>query len=465
VAVAVAGDGNGNGARQRLPVEQPEPARNSRRAEDAPEQPRVASPNDVWCHAPMGPAPTATAPAVAPADTPGHLDADTIYAQRQRGELSETRPIFDIVDLFCGAGGMTLGFCAGRALTRPTTERRGHHFNFRSVWANDYNTHAAQTYNANFGADHCVAGPIQDVLQQVELPRADVVIGGPPCQGFSLLNRHRSGDGRRAMWQHYMEVVERTRASVFVMENVPQLLKSDEFGHICKRADAMGFDTSAQILLAADYGVPQTRKRAIVLGWRRDRHPVGPRFAPTPTHFHPDKRDRYPSLLDGGQPWLTVRDAIAALPPGPVGTQIRAVPAPLDLHFGRTPTELSKRRYRLVPNEGDNRETLFNAAPELTPRCWHNKKGGTDLFGRLWWDRPSVTVRTEFFKPEKGRYLHPSEHRPITHREAARFQSFHDWFAFEGSKTQIARQIGNAVPAVMAARIADSVLELLLSRS
>jgi DNA (cytosine-5)-methyltransferase 1 len=109
-----------------------------------------------------------------------------------------------------------------------------------------------------------------------------------------------------------------------------------------------------------------------------------------------------------------------------------------------------------------NRFDLQRIAPELTPECWIRKKsGGTDLFGRLWWDRPAFTIRTEFFKPEKGRYLHPEQHRPITHREAARLQSFTDDFIFKGTKTEIAKQIGNAVPPRLAARVADVVYTLL----
>jgi len=118
-----------------------------------------------------------------------------------------------------------------------------------------------------------------------------------------------------------------------------------------------------------------------------------------------------------------------------------------------------------IPEEGMNRFDLQKRALHLTPQCWIKKtSGGTDLFGRLWWDRPSVTIRTEFFKPEKGRYLHPQQHRPITHREAARLQSFPDEFKFRGSKTEIAKQIGNAVPPLLATRIADCVLALLLSK-
>jgi DNA (cytosine-5)-methyltransferase 1 len=122
---------------------------------------------------------------------------------------------------------------------------------------------------------------------------------------------------------------------------------------------------------------------------------------------------------------------------------------------------MSIARYRAIPKEGMNREDLLRRAPDLTPKCWVNKKGGTDLFGRLWWDRPAFTIRTEFFKPEKGRYLHPSQHRPITHREAARLQSFPDGFVFTGSKIEIARQIGNAVPPLLASAVARCVRAML----
>ena len=117
-------------------------------------------------------------------------------------------------------------------------------------------------------------------------------------------------------------------------------------------------------------------------------------------------------------------------------------------------------RYQAVP-PGGNRFDLQRNAPELTPACWIRKtSGGTDLFGRLWWDRPSVTIRTEFFKPEKGRYLHPEQHRPITHR-AARLMGFPDDFRFSGSKTEIARQIGNAVPPPLAGAAARHIRGLL----
>ena len=132
-----------------------------------------------------------------------------------------------------------------------------------------------------------------------------------------------------------------------------------------------------------------------------------------------------------------------------------------DLHIGRTPRPTSLDRYLAIP-EGGNRFDLARNRPDLLPRCWAEKPTGTtDVMGRLWWDRPSSTIRTEFFKPEKGRYLHPEANRPITHREAARLQTFPDDFEFEGSKIEIARQIGNAVPPRFASELARYVHGLL----
>lgn len=365
---------------------------------------------------------------------------------------------YRLIDLFAGAGGMSLGF----------SKMFGN--NFTSVWANDYNRDAARTYNANFGP-HCIQDDISSLLSNpaTVIPAADVVIGGPPCQGFSLLNKNREGDPRKQMWRPFLDVVERSGASIFVIENVPQLLGSPEHDEIVQAAEQLGFRVTWAKLNAADYGVPQTRMRAFIVGCRFAE--PSQYFPPKKTHYNPnfgtsfmmyESPENGPRLL---QPWRTVRDAIEDLPV-PDGTEIRNVPPPLDLHFGRQPTPLSIERYRAIPEEGMNRFDLQRMALHLTPDCWIRKtSGGTDLFGRLWWDRPAFTIRTEFFKPEKGRYLHPSQHRPLTHREAARLQSFPDAFRFCGSKIEIAKQIGNAVPPMLAAHVAKAVAALLMSRT
>ena len=382
---------------------------------------------------------------------------ESTYRSRFSGELLKTSRRYRLIDLFSGAGGMSLGF--SEVFGQP----------FQPVWANDFNKFCVDTYNKNFG-HHCVAGDIVEILEQgkIEIPKADVVIGGPPCQGFSLLNKNRENDTRKELWRPYLEVVKRSGASIFVMENVPQLLGTFEHGEIVGVAESLGFKVWQDKLIAADYGVPQTRIRAFIIGCKFADPSV--LFPPRKTHFNPNgngkqlilpcNREEY---LSKPPTWKTVKDAIGDLAQ-PEGTEIKNIDPPLDLHFGRNPTELSRKRYRAIPHEGMNRFDLQRIAPELTPKCWIRKKsGGTDLFGRLWWNKPSVTIRTEFFKPEKGRYLHPEQHRPITHREAARFQSFPDSFKFLGSKIEIAKQIGNAVPPLLAARVAD-VVRLLLDQ-
>ena len=356
------------------------------------------------------------------------------------------------IDLFSGAGGLSVGF---DWLSD---------FPFELVWANDFNEHAVSTYIANFECQ-CRSGDIVDILEdpKTTIPSADLVIGGPPCQGFSLLNKQRADDPRKKLWIPFMEVVDRSEARVFAMENVPQILGSLEQHEIEQWAEERGFTVWSGLLIAANYGVPQTRKRAFIVGSKD----IDPKrfFPPLCTHYDPAKIPNQFSLIDGkftidAIPWRTVRDAIGDLPI-PVGTEIRNEKPPLDLHFGRNPTAKSIARYKAIPNEGMNRVDLQRIAPDITPQCWILKKsGGTDLFGRLWWDRPAFTIRTEFFKPEKGRYLHPEQQRPITHREAARFQTFPDEFYFTGTKIEIARQIGNAVPPLLAKVVADQVYRM-----
>jgi DNA (cytosine-5)-methyltransferase 1 len=362
----------------------------------------------------------------------------TISIKRTEKAEGPTLQKYRLIDLFAGAGGMTLGFVDNHFCGR-----------FEPVLAVDNDRASVETHELNFDAEAIC----QDIEHWLEsdpvIPQADVVIGGPPCQGFSLLNKKRIGDIRRALWEPFLHVVERCGAKIFVMENVPDLLRSEEFQQIKERAEANGFFVQAKHINAAHYGAPQLRKRTIIVAHRYE-EVSAPYFPPQATHRNPDELGELP-------PWKTVRDVIADLPKEPIGTEIGDRYATLGLHFGRSPTKTSLKRYRMVP-PGGNRFDLQRNARHITPKCWIRKtSGGTDLFGRLWWDRPAVTIRTEFFKPEKGRYLHPREHRPITHREAARLMGFPDDFVFAGSKVEVARQIGNAVPPPLAGALARSI--------
>jgi DNA (cytosine-5)-methyltransferase 1 len=355
-----------------------------------------------------------------PDPTVGHVAESEVLRLRARGALAPLAARFRLVDVFCGAGGFSLGFAGGF----------GH--GFEPVWAIDHDPVAAETYAANLGP-HYIVGDIHSVLNDpsISVPRADVVIGGSPCQGYSALNRCHVGDMRRELWRPFLDVVIRSDARVFVLENVPQFLASDEYPAMFEEATGRGFRVASAILCAADYGVPQTRRRAFVVGSRIG-DPAA-EFPPRRTHCDPAKAARpNGDSLPIAEPWRTVRDAIGDLPDSR-GTRIRDEEPPLDLHFGRCPTDRSLRRYRAIPEEGMGRFDLLRRAPDLVPRCWARKASGTtDVLGRMWWDRPACTIRTEFFKPEKGRYLHPVQHRPITHREAARLQGFPDTFRFRG---------------------------------
>jgi DNA (cytosine-5)-methyltransferase 1 len=329
-----------------------------------------------------------------------------------------------LIDLFAGCGGMTRGFVdAG----------------FTPVFAVECDRDAAATYAANFG-DHVFA----DFIERVDsFPKADVIIGGPPCQGFSPLNMQGVGLERRTLWREYLRALRESAPSVFVMENVPELLRSGEYAAFKAAAEQLGFVVEGRVLNAADYGVPQTRRRAIVIGSR-----VGLPSWPAQTHWAPGK------LAHEGLPWRTFRWAVD----NPIALPL--VPTAANWHNPRNPRDISLERYRTIPKEGEGRFHLAERRPDITPQCWLRKKtGSTDVFGRLWWDRPAFTIRTEFYKPEKGRYLHPSEHRPITVREAARCQTMPDDFTLPGDQpmTSIAKQIGNAVPCLLAQRIAEVV--------
>ncbi len=325
------------------------------------------------------------------------------------------------IDVFAGCGGFTIGL---------------HRAGFQTLLAVEWDESCCETFRANLSKRI-----LNCAIQEIEgFPECDLLVGGPPCQGFSNLGERVPNDPRRQLWRHYLRAVEEANPLIFVMENVPPLLKSGEYQEIVQVAESLGYQVEGRVLNAADYGTPQTRKRAIVVGSR-----IGVPPFPKPTHRDPSKAPVFET--EGLPSWRTVRDAIGDLPPNPTEE---------NWHIGRNPTELSLQRYRAVP-PGGNR---FDLPKELLPKCWIRKtKGGTDLMGRLWWERPSVTIRTEFYKPEKGRYLHPEEDRPITHREAARLQGFSDDFEFRGKRIAVGIQIGNAVPPPLAEQIGKAAMK------
>ncbi|MBO2461447.1 DNA cytosine methyltransferase [Actinomadura violacea] len=347
-----------------------------------------------------------------------------------------------VIDLFAGCGGLSQGF-------RETGL-------FTPVAAVEQDLFAAATYAANFGEDHVYWGDIAEWLKS-EPPAADIVIGGPPCQGFSNLGAKREDDERNELWDRYVETLTKVHPKVFVLENVDRFLKTRQFDALKAELDGgrlQDYEITPGILRATDFGAAQLRRRAIVIGTRKDLTPI-----PLPE----------PKISEAD--WLTVKSAFDGLTEEipqhrtelPAGRTLqvfgREVPGKYmahELHITRNYTTLSRKRFQRIPYGGNR----FNLPDELKAPCWiKHTSGSGDVMGRLVWDRPSVTIRTEFFKPEKGRYLHPEQDRALSHLEAARLQGFPDTFEWCGPKLEIARQIGNAVPIALGRALARHIAQ------
>lgn len=326
-----------------------------------------------------------------------------------------------------------------------------------SVAAVEMDPAAAASYEATFGPGVVFAGSIQHWLATQPMPEnIDVVVGGPPCQGFSTLGKQHEEDLRNDLWRQYAEAITRVQPKYFIVENVTAFEKSKQFRQFVEATQPGGFleeyTFQHRILNAADYGAPQARKRAVLIGHLRTLDFPG---FPDSTHA--------PEATENLKRYMWVEDALLGVPGEPDRDEVfgakstefegRRFAGPFstrDLHWSRTYSELSKRRFKAIP-EGGNR---FDINTEDLAPCWiKHRTGSADVMGRLRSDRPSVTIRTEFFKPEKGRYLHPTKDRAITHYEAALLQGFPVTHHFVGSKTAIARQIGNAVPIPLGAAI------------
>jgi len=351
-----------------------------------------------------------------------------------------------VLDLFAGAGGFAQGFHEA-------------HRGFRTVQAVEMDAAAAATFALNFPESDVFAGRIQDWLEAGQIPpNIDVIIGGPPCQGFSTLGKQDVEDERNTLWEQYAETIRRVRPKVFVVENVAAFAKSPQFElfHSMLENDPAFSEYSIewQILNSADYGSPQARKRAVMIGHCSD---VPKPVWPEPTHR------AAPRTVEFAFQDVPHEVSYATLEPRTVevgGVTFNGPYAGRELHVGRSYTELSRQRFASIP-AGGNR---FDIPYELLAPCWRSHKSGSgDVMGRLHWKKPSVTIRTEFFKPEKGRYLHPVADRAITHHEAALLQGFPADYQFVGTRSAIARQIGNAVPIQLGTAIARAVAGALSS--
>lgn len=350
-----------------------------------------------------------------------------------------------LVDLFAGCGGLTRGFLD---VNRDPELRSS----YEVVAAVECDRTAAATYAANYGRDRLFPNRIED-WQPDDIPVADVVVGGPPCQGFSDLGLRDPADPRNRLWREYARALKRIDPDYFVIENVAAFFRSPQWDLLQDEVDNGGlrrYEVQPYVLNAAEFGVPQIRRRAIVIGRRRDLPPV-----PHPDTVRPAESKRFPTV------GATLAKLPAYVPPDAIdlpesmyefdGIEVPGAFKTSELHITRRLTEISRLRIAAIP-PGGNRTDLPD---DLQAPCWRrHKTGSMDVMGRLHAHRPSVTIRTEFVKPEKGRYLHPSEPRPLTHAEAALLQTFPLDYQWCGAKVSIARQIGNAVPVTLSNALA-----------
>ena len=342
-----------------------------------------------------------------------------------------------VIDLFAGVGGLSLGF-----------EQAG----FQVVLANEYDAKIAAAYQKNHQNTKMVVGDITKLdLEETFGPLAgnvDVIIGGPPCQGFSQKGQRKTiHDKRNFLFQYYVKVVELVRPKYFVMENVPNLLTAEK-GYFQKEIAAlfheMGYSLNAGVLNAADYGVPQNRRRAVILGKREGAAPELPR-----------RQDRRVTIWDaiGDLAFLSSGEGkeeqpYADLPASEYAKSLRGDMQVLYNHAATKHSKLALERLALIPP---------NCGKEVLPEEHLTKSIYSGTWSRMIKDDISVTITTRFDTPSSGRFTHPYLNRAITVREAARIQSFPDSFIFIGTKSSQMKQVGNAVPPRLANAIAEVI--------
>jgi DNA (cytosine-5)-methyltransferase 1 len=366
------------------------------------------------------------------------------------------------VDLFTGAGGLALGFAdAG----------------FHPLAANDFDATVAATFAANFQNTPFLLRPIERVPGQEFLSIAglqsgqiDAVLGGPPCQAFSVYNHQRGfHDDRSGLFREYLRIVGEVQPKVVVMENVVGMTSLDggrAIDEIHRSLGKLGYRVEHRILRAEEYGVPQERRRIFFVGSR-----VGPIIWPEPTHGRPD--DLLTAHLDR---LVTVWDAIGDLPKLEMGegsdevmrytrlarntyqAAMREGSDGVRNHYAPQLMEINVKRMRHIPQGGSWRNLPHELLPAGMKRA--RRSDHTKRYGRLHPDGLFSTILTKA-DLHWGAYIHPVQDRTLSVRECARAQSFPDRFRFVGSRSEQYRQVGNAVPPLLARMVATSVRKMI----
>lgn len=349
------------------------------------------------------------------------------------------------VDLFAGAGGFSLA-----------AKNTGIHV----VAAIEKNSKACVSYRHNLiknGETKLYENDILKINPEkfwrdhfAEKAPCDIVLGGPPCQGFSV---HRIkdagvGDPRNSLILRYFEYVAALLPKVFLMENVPGILwprHNDFLEEFFEIGNKFGYKVHQPIVLdARNYGVPQRRKRVFVLGIRKD-FIFSAAWPPAATHGDDKARVSNPLL----QPWVPAAAVFEQPPPAADKNNI---------HMNHTLKLIEV--FKSTPLNGGSRRDSKRVLS-----CHEDHNGHTDVYGRIDPSKPAPTMTTACINPSKGRFIHPTEHHGITVRQAARFQTFPDWFEFHGGLMAAGEQIGNAVPIRLGEILLRAVVEGIVNGS
>lgn len=344
-----------------------------------------------------------------------------------------------VIDLFAGVGGLSLGF-----------EMKG----FQVLLANEYDESIAAAYKVNHKSTDMIVGDITkldlDKTFGAYKGKVDVVIGGPPCQGFSQKGQRKTiHDERNFLFKYYVAVVKLISPKYFVMENVPNLLTA-EGGYFRKEIEelfnSMGYSLEYGVLNAADYGVPQNRRRAVIIGKLGEPAPKLPCAQKKTVTIWDAISDL--AYLESGEGENEQAYRMAA--ESDYEKLLRKNSKILYNHVATKHSPLALERLALIPP---------NAGKEVLPKEHLTKSIYSGTWTRMKKDEISVTITTRFDTPSSGKFTHPFLNRAITVREAARIQSFPDTFKFVGNKGSQMKQVGNAVPPLLASAIADVIMK------
>ncbi len=351
---------------------------------------------------------------------------------------------YRILDLFSGAGGFSYGM-----------EKNP---NFETIIALDFDEKAGNTFKKNMPKTEVIVGDItsdETKRQITDLSKekgVNMIIGGPPCQGYSMKGKKLGlKDPRNFLFREYLNLVKELNPDVFVIENVKGLLLASNGwfkDEIIRAIDELGYVVDYGVLNASDFGVPQARERAIFICSKHNKVTL-----PQPIR----------------QKRTTVRDAIEDLAycESGEGEFEQEYIKPANTAYQKLMRKGSKKLYNHTASNHKQVaiDKLKMIPPEKGKECLPEKLLGNQKFkttwGRLTWDDVSPTIDTRFDAASNGTNNHPFLNRAITPREAARIQSFDDKFVFYGDKRSIGRQIGNAVPPLLAKAIADRIDEML----